>query len=114
MAAPRSSEDARTMPPIVAPTAHPAASLWSDPIDASTNRSGVASSDDEGDPEAAVVFHHSDGWGVAFLVVDDGQPVFKHEAPRVVVSVYAFETYEHNPSAAYLRAYGPHDLEGDG
>jgi len=30
------------------------------------------------------------------------------------VSVYAFETYEHNPSAAYLRAYGPHDLEGDG
>ena len=73
---------------------------------------GVASSDDEPDPDAAVVFHHSDGWGVTFLVVDDGQPVLEHEAARVVVSTYAFKTYEHAPSAAYLRAYGPHDLGG--
>jgi hypothetical protein len=64
----------------------------------------VQSDDVDRPPVDAVVYREAD-WGICFLVDQD---IGQLGAPKVVVTTVHIRGFDHKPTRAYLRAYGPH------
>ena len=63
------------------------------------------------DPDDVRIYRdgRGSGWGVAFLVVEDATPAtVTQDAPRVICTVCAIQTFDHGPTRAYLHGHGPH------
>jgi hypothetical protein len=60
--------------------------------------------------DLARVFRHSDGWSAVFIVlIDHHSGEWGRSAERCVATVLTIDKYDHEPTRAYLREYGPHD-----
>jgi hypothetical protein len=74
----------------------------------------VAQSDGEQTPPTRVrVYRHSEEWGIAFLVSPD-LTTYGSGAEHVVVTACNIDGFDHDPTRAYLRSYGPHNAGGGG
>jgi len=60
-------------------------------------------------PARVRVYKDSDGWAVAFYVVEDEEPGLPSHTPEIVATVIDFDGVSHSPTRAYLHSHGPHD-----
>lgn len=75
--------------------------------------STIVSEGCDDDCHSARVYRHSDGWSAIFIVVVTRHPEqWGRQAERCIATVLTIDKYDHDPTQAYLREYGPHDQEG--